>query len=524
MSAHVADDEWAEADLQNPGWPPHGDQDPASSQQPLSARFFQPRQPRSGSSPPVRVQASARERPLSPEAGAKDRFRGAKQLFMSLERRKDKERKTSASPLRAAAKPAAPAQLPIEGAGAGGGGGSARWSRQSGGGWPGSDRDTGYASRYSRDKSRNRDFDPEPEKLEARPGPGNIFVKSGKKSADSKLQSKRLSRFLSRETIESDGYDQIEEFEDERQRARVKRQPSRTSLKLDPRRSSSRDPALRDTAATPEPAAGPRRGFIRREVTELDLKGYMAGRAQPGLDPAAGFSKKYTAPALWAVPGPGGPRERAMSPARLRAGARELEAEAGRYPKVLMPEFRGGRVPGCVGPDTRYPSLDLRTDKRKSMYEGAGEVAAARGRQFPAPATDYRRRSYHELSDVDRLDHAHCHAPRNFQHSGRKQCPDPIGLPSRAPRGHPAPAPAPAPGYRLLPSAERFPGLDRDTARPHPQPHPPHWPGPRSYEGAGPGGGRAMFRHSYAEPVSGPPLHFPHHAHGRFGLSSLKPY
>ena len=76
--------------------------------------------------------------------------------------------------------------------------------------------------------------------------------------------------------------------------------------------------------------AGPRRGFIRREVTELDLKGYMAGRAQPGLDPAAGFSKKYTAPALWAVPGPGGPRERAMSPARLRAGARELEAEAGR--------------------------------------------------------------------------------------------------------------------------------------------------------------------------------------------------
>merc|ERR1719468_750765 len=188
--------------------------------------------------------------------------------------------------------------------------------------WPKSDRDTGYVSRYSRDKSRSRDFDDSPPS--SRP---NMFVKSGKKSsADSKLQSKRLSRFLSRETLESDGYDHIEEFDTEpvdRQRTKVKRQPSRTSLKLDVRRSNSRD-AGRDELGGPGDLAGPRRGFMRREMTELDLKGYMQSKAgMIGVETSAGFSKKYNSP-LWAPV-----RDRALSPGRYRG---RDQSEDARFP------------------------------------------------------------------------------------------------------------------------------------------------------------------------------------------------
>jgi len=534
------------------GWPIEDN----GASQPLSSRFFQPRS-RSGSSPPAKLKPGdekkhgskiANDRSRSPECSPKDRFKGAKQLFMSLERKKDKERKTSASPTRTKSSPQRNAQkiekmlkkelsdidarkVPearhsmaleerqIEG--------HARWSRyeqeqqkpiaETDSRWPKSDRDTGYVSRYSRDKSRSRDFDESPPS--ARP---NMFVKSGKKtSPDSKLQSKRLSRFLSRETLESDGYDHIEEFEEvEKQRTRVKRQPSRTSLKLDYRRNNSRDSGRGEDDCPPEPPPGPRRGFLRREMTELDLKGYMQSKGQP-----EGFSKKYTSrpQPLWAVPGP---RDRAMSPVRNRFAGEE------RYPttKVLAPEFKketksGTRGPS-VPPDNRYPSLDLRNDKRKSMYEGAGEVMR---RHHPEPNTDYRRRSYHELSDIDKLEHS----PRNFQHSGRKVSAEPIGLPSRTSR---MPEHSPR-GYKQLPDQQRYPGLDRETARPNPLTpapfkntlyHPnPNLPGrgPRSFDH--PSARPAMFRHSYAEPTA--PSSFARvspgpHGHGRFGLASLKPY
>ena len=185
--------------------------------------------------------------------------------------------------------------------------------------------------------------------------------------------------------------------------------------------------------------------------------------------------------------------------------------------------MRGPSVP----PDNRYPSLDLRNDKRKSMYEGAGEVM--RRHQLPEPNTDYRRRSYHELSDIDKLDHS----PRNFQHSGRKVSAEPIGLPSRTSR---MPEHSPR-GYKQLPDQQRYPGLDRETARPnplaqspfktpmyHPNPNLPSR-GPRSFDH--PSTRPAMFRHSYAEPTA--PSGFARvspgpHGHGRFGLASLKPY
>merc|ERR1711963_1229595 len=127
-----------------------------------------------------------------------------------------------------------------------------------------------------------------------------------------------------------------------------------------------------------------------------------------------GFSRKYNSP-VWA-----GPRERYEGT------------------KVLVPEFRSAR-------DNRYPSLDLRNEKRKSMYEGAGDVIARRHPPHPPlhpqPNTDYRRRSYHELSDVDKLDMA----ARNFQHSGRKVPAEPLGLPSRLP--HRMPQEPPSRGY-----------------------------------------------------------------------------
>ena len=175
------------------------------------------------------------------------------------------------------------------------------------------------------------------------------------------------------------------------------------------------------------------------------------------------------------------------------------------------------------------------------MYEGAGDVLARR-QQYPEPNTDYRRRSYHELGDIEKLDHAHGPGARNFQHSGRRMNPEPIGLPSRAPRGHAGPGPR-GPGYRLLPDGQRFPGLDRDNSRPLPgyPGHPPPFKntayhpgqgqggGPRSFDHGGGAGARpAMFRHSYAEP-SGAGSSFARvspapHNHGRFGLASLKPY
>ena len=262
------------------------------------------------------------------------------------------------------------------------------------------------------------------------------------------------------------------------------------------------------------------------------MKAYRHGPGQQ-----EGFSKKYHSPVghqqpLWAVPRE---RERALSPARPRF------VETGeRFPatKVLAPEFRKeAKLPAPPPPsENRYPSLDFRSDKRKSMYEGAGDVM---GRYPPEPNTDYRRRSYHELSDVDKIDHQ----ARNFQHSGRKMPVEPLGLPSRLPHRMPQEprgySQEPSRGYKQLGDVQRYPERELPSRKPlgpmpykntmyHPGPMPmPRDPrGPRSFDH--PGSRPAMFRHSYAEPsgsgggfarVSPAP-----HGHGRFGLASLKPY
>ena len=498
---------------------------------PLSSRFFPPKRT---SSPEKAGQARRGGGDRSPEGGQKDRFKGAKQLFLSLERRKDRRASsppTQRSPTRPppreekgrrdsseVRKTAANLEVKqLEG--------QARWSRyekdilrgppEQDSRWPKSDRDTGYVSRYSRDKSRSRDFDESPP-AGGGGGRGGMFTKSGKKSnneSKEKYTSRRLSRFLSRETLESDGYDKIEEFDEpDPQRNKVKRNPSRTSLKLDMRKL--------EAEKAPEVPPGPRRGMLRREVTELDFKGYMQtyknnGGHHVGPHPHGGdgFSKKY-------IPrqGPIWPhKERALSPTRAlspvrRGGGGFVEDERFPSTKIIPAEFRRERSSLGQGGDQRYPSLDLRNDKRKSLFESDL-------RKQYEPGQDYRRRSYHELSDIDKLEPS-----RNFQHSGRKMpVGEPIGLPSRNGRNLPH-------NYRQLPEQQRFPGLDRENSRMNLGPL-PFKPGhvsrgpPLPFDH--PANRPAMFRHSYAEP--NPPQSFarvspgPHGA-GRFGLASLKPY
>jgi hypothetical protein len=416
----------------------------------------------------------------------------------------------------------------------------------------------------------------------------SIFTKSGKKtSAESrdKYTSKRLSRFLSRETLESDGYDRIEEFDEpEIPRSKVKRQPSRASLKMD--LGHRRDEEPHSGVLPPElPLGGARRGggMLRREMTELDFRGYMQARGQQqqqqqqqsggqklfgaqGVnarpwEAAAARAKSPLGVPLWGRERALSPLARALSPVRGSGGdgGRFPSEENGRFPggtRVLPSEHRESRsgsrgaaaaaardkgfAPAAPPPD-RYPSLDLRNDKRKSLYETdlliRQQLVAGGG---GGSGGDYRRRSYHELSDIDRIDqqqhHHHGgggHNSRNFQHSGRKATTPAEASPTAAMIVHGRN------GYKHIPEPHRYPGLDRDNAARMnplgPLPFKPaaaavfhhnHRSGPLSFERP------AMYRHSYADPsppgvavfprgvvTGGPPA-----IGGRFGLASLKPY
>ena len=518
--------------LADSSWPEDRNLNP----KPLSSRFFPPKR---GSSPTKRG-SSPTKRGSSPTKGRietnnnnavdnpKDRFKGAKQLFLSLERKKEKR-----SPVRRDSPPGKEAvrkgrdvsevrsssNLEVKQLE-----GQARWSRyekEAGSGqdsrWPKSDRDTGYVSRYSRDKSRSRDFDDSPPATTKQ----TIFTKSGKKSSletkDKYTNNRRLSRFLSRETLESDGYDKIDEFDEpDPQRNKVKRNHSRTSLKLD----------MRKEEVGPEVPPGPRRGMLRREVTELDFKGYRQANNQDG------FSRKY-------IPRQGpvwpGPKERAMSPVRALSpvrGSRFVEeGERFHHPatKVIPAEYRrDGAHNHHHDHHQRYPSLDFRNDKRKTVFE-----SDLRKLHYE-PGQDYRRRSYHELSgDIDKLD------ARNFQHSGRKVAGEPLGLPIINPRSYKPlpetpraykPLPEPPRNYKPLPEHQRYPGLERENSRLNLGPAPyksagyPARNGPLPFDH--PGNRPAMYRHSYAETST--PSSFarvsPSPLGGRFGLASLKPY
>ena len=328
-------------------------------------------------------------------------------------------------------------------------------------------------------------------------------------------------------------------------------------MKLDYRRQE--DP-LPEIPGGP-PSGGPRRGMLRREMTELDMKGYMQAQQNRGhhfqpADPRAsqGLSRKYN-PRQGPVWLPGGPpppqmhhgphgrNDRSLSPARalspMRSGPGRFTPSAGphghpnghdddRFPvtKIILPEYnrKDMRGPPSQSAD-RYPSLDLRNEKRKSMFEQEMRNFEMGGH------TDYRRRSYHELSEVDKLDPP---ITRNFQHSGRKMGnePAPLGLPSRTRN---------IMSYKQLPDQQRFPGLDRENSRinsmgPIPfksipynsKPIPFDHPSNRaSFDHHMSAANRpAMYRHSYAE-TSPPPAFIPppQHMPGRgYGLSSLKPF
>ena len=254
-------------------------------------------------------------------------------------------------------------------------------------------------------------------------------------------------------------------------------------------------------------------------MTELDMKGYTQ---HAGLQD--GFSRKYIPRQgpVWAG------KERALSPARALSPVRAREGVLAT--KVITSEYKRDVRAIPSSPD-RYPSLDLRKDKRKSVFES--EMRRVE------PGQDFRRRSYHELSDIDNLEPG----PRNFQHSGRKIVQEPLGLPSRGSRS--------TPNYKQVGEHNRYPGLDRENSRlgtfaqipskhsagirqfsyDHPANMPFNHPSNRSFDHPAnrpydhPANRPAMYRHSYAETSSPPsfarvspsPL-------GRFGIASLKPY
>jgi hypothetical protein len=186
----------------------------------------------------------------------------------------------------------------------------------------------------------------------------------------------------------------------------------------------------------------------------------------------------------------------------------------------------------------RYPSLDLRNDKRKSLYE---TDLLIRQQLVAGGSGDYRRRSYHELSDIDRIDQqqqphsgAAANNSRNFQHSGRKIAePTPIVVHGHS-HGHGHVGPV-RNVYKQIPESHRYPGLDRDNAAARMNPLAPlpfKAGGPAAFHHHHPRGGPlsfdrpAMYRHSYADPS---PPGFSRGvtaaaAGGRFGLASLKPY
>ena len=139
--------------------------------------------------------------------------------------------------------------------------------------------------------------------------------------------------------------------------------------------------------------------------------------------------------------------------------------------------------------DNRYPSLDLRSEKRKSLYELKEDVNRA----------DLRRRSYHELNNPDMMlpghhpHHPHIHPGHhpihhNFQHSGRK------------PRE----------------SSKKTPKMN-GRAMAHPMPPGPPWMGdPRAF---------GYPPHIGPPPHNIPPgVHAQHMAGGRFGLAPVRPF
>lgn len=193
-------------------------------------------------------------------------------------------------------------------------------------------------------------------------------------------------------------------------------------------------------------------------------------------------------PAFFAAHGQPPPhmRRRAMSPEVLRRSSSRGGALSPDPVRILRREKTSVF-------DNRYPSLDFRSDKRKTLYELQEDVHR----------NDMRRRSYHELSNPELLQGPPMPHPlpvshHNFQHSGKKSK---ESSKKRYPPGGPPP-------HHLMQMGP-----------------PPPWADPRGFFP-----GPQMAPHPHGPP---PHMHHPHgrHGHGphpppmgRFGIAPMRHY
>ena len=182
--------------------------------------------------------------------------------------------------------------------------------------------------------------------------------------------------------------------------------------------------------------------------------------------------------------------------------------------------------------DNRYPSLDLRSEKRKSLYE----------MQDDGHRPDLRRRSYHELNNPELLHPPALNPPlpRNFPHSGKKSGGKEPSISSNGSGSHGG-SKAKQMHHPGVIAAMPPPPHWNPHLHPHPHPHPAEMvPHPHHHRG---GGGPFYPHPAMVGPHPGMPGHPMGHMHGgpmhpgagmmqgppggpggRFGIAPLRQY
>ncbi|XP_071448013.1 fl(2)d-associated complex component [Hetaerina americana] len=176
-------------------------------------------------------------------------------------------------------------------------------------------------------------------------------------------------------------------------------------------------------------------------------------------------------------------------------GHRGTRGSGGRYAAASQPPPSNNHHHPASPP--RHPNLPphLQQDKkRRSMFD---VVEEERRRSSNELAKEFKRRSYHEPDIVE----------EGRRGGGRRSGPPP---PPSGPGGN---------NYHELADHERYPGLDRETARMSHHQHAKAHRTPSEGTAAGGGSGGGRYRHSYAEPEM-----FHHRGSGRMGMAAIHPY
>lgn len=282
--------------------------------------------------------------------------------------------------------------------------------------WPKTDRDTGY---NSRDKSRTRDFDSSPqESMKANKKLENYLSQHQEKydheesshRAKVTRQASKCSGLMAPQferSMEAVGeFEKVWSWADDPNNVPLTRELSpefrrdkspprsrnRVLSPVEQRKSRARSPEFHKAARGMSSPAELRKVYNRdhHHHHHLSSEGQARGMAVPPHFQGHGFAGR-----------------RAMSPEVARRNSR-----SGLNSEPFRPVLRREKTSVF---DNRYPSLDARSDKRKTLYELQEDVSRC----------DLRRRSYHELNNPELL-LAQQPMPvsrgggHNFQHSGKK--------------------------------------------------------------------------------------------------------